>query len=143
MSLLSRILSVKIWIFIGGLDRCVILLGGNRLNRFIFLATALSRQPVTRRTKRFFMAIYLDEQTGPMLKTLLKRELLRLPSNFVADRLLKMVISDDERKAKISSCEHDWNPMTGHKTQCNKCGGLKDGFEEYTSDEFIKSQRKT
>lgn len=85
------------------------------------------------------MAIYLDQQTGPMLKQLLKRELIRLPSNFVAERLLKMVISDDERKATIASCEHDWNPMTGHKTQCNKCGGILDGFEEWTSNELLKN----
>jgi hypothetical protein len=86
------------------------------------------------------MAIYLDEQTGPMLKALLKREIKRLPSNFVAERLLKMVESDEERKATIDSCEHDWNPMTGHKTQCNKCGGLLDGFEEWTSDSFLRER---
>jgi len=86
------------------------------------------------------MAIYLDEQVGPYLKQLLKRELVRLPSNFVAKRLLKMVESDDERKQTIATCEHDWNPLIGHKTQCNKCGGLLDGFEEWTSESFLRER---
>jgi len=86
------------------------------------------------------MAIYLDEQVGPYLKQLLKRELIRLPKNFVAERLLKMVESDDERKATIASCEHDWNPCVGHRTICNTCYALKDGFEEWTSDSFDQTK---
>ena len=87
------------------------------------------------------MAIYLDEQVGPMLKQLLKRELLRLPSNFVAERLLKMVVADDERKAKIASCTHEYIPLVGHREECNVCGGLKDGFEEWTNEDLLNDRR--
>lgn len=89
------------------------------------------------------MAIFLDEQTGPMLKQLLKRELKRLPSNFVADRLLKMVEADDERKQKILTCTHQWNKMTGHKTQCDFCWALQDGYEIWESDSFMREGAPT
>lgn len=82
------------------------------------------------------MAIYLDEQTGPVLKMLLKREIKRLPTNFVADRLLKMVESDDQRKLKISSCDHVFQTLYGFHEQCNKCYGLKDGYEIWVNEEL-------
>lgn len=79
------------------------------------------------------MAIYLDDQTGPMLKNLLKKEIARLPSNFVAERLLKMVEGDDERKATIRSCSHSFNEMVGHRETCRKCFSTKDGFESWSN----------
>jgi hypothetical protein len=90
----------------------------------------------------FFMAIYLDEQTGPVLKMLLKRELKRLPSNFVADRLLKMVEADDLRKETISKCEHDYQPMYGFHAICPKCYGLKDGYEIWSATPITEKEER-
>jgi hypothetical protein len=92
------------------------------------------------------MAIYLDDQVGPYLKQLLKRELVRLPSNFVADRLLKMVETDDARKEKISACEHSYQPLFGFHEQCTKCTGLKNGYEIWVEEELkdtLKPSEKT
>lgn len=81
--------------------------------------------------------IFLDEQTGPELKRLLKKEIELHPKNFIVPRILKSIEADDARKQKIADCpKHDWNPMTGIKTVCNLCGGKQDGFEIWTSNEI-------
>jgi len=85
------------------------------------------------------MAIYLDEQVGPHLKYLLQKQLKNSPKDFVADRLLKMVEADDERKKKIALCDHQWNEMTGHHVQCDKCQCLLNG-EEWISDSFLRER---
>jgi hypothetical protein len=82
------------------------------------------------------MAIYLDEQVGPYLKYLLQKKLKDSPKDFVAERLLKMVIADDERKAKIASCPHRYQPMYGFHEICPDCGGLKNGFEEWVNEKL-------
>ena len=86
------------------------------------------------------MPIYLDEQTGPMLLMLLKRELKRLPTNFVADRLLKMVETDDARKEQIRTCEHDHQPLYGYHEHCGKCSGLKNGFEYFGNEKLTQEE---
>lgn len=93
------------------------------------------------------MAIYLDEQTGPELKRLLKKEIELHPKNFIAPRLLKMVESDDKRKETIKTCEHSYQPMFGFHDKCSKCGGLDNGAEIWTNEpttiEDIDFIRKT
>jgi len=80
------------------------------------------------------MAIYLDEQTGPELKRLLKKEIELHPKNFIAPRLLKMVEQDDKRKETIKNCEHEYSPMYGFHDKCNKCSGLSNGAEIWTNN---------
>ena len=82
------------------------------------------------------MAIYLDEQVGPYLKYLLTKKIKDSPKDFVAARLLKMVIADDERKAKIASCTHSYQPMYGFHEICNECYGLKNGYEIWVNKEL-------
>ena len=80
--------------------------------------------------------IFLDGQTGTYLHTLLKKQLEKNPADWIAKRLLGKVQEDDERKQQMKDCtEHDWNPMTGHHTQCNKCWALKDGYEVWETDD--------
>lgn len=67
---------------------------------------------------------------------LLKRELKRLPSNFVAERLLKMVEADDLRKETIANCDHDYQKLYGFHEQCTKCTGLKNGYEIWVCEDL-------
>lgn len=80
--------------------------------------------------------IFLDNQTSPMLKTLLKKEIEAHPLNFIASRLLKMVEEDEARKEKIKTCEHTYQPLYGFHERCKGCGGIKDGYETWVCEEL-------
>lgn len=86
----------------------------------------------------FFMAIYLDNQTGPVLKRLLEKRLVESPKDFVTQRLLDMVISDDKRKEDIGNCEHEKGKRFSQETLCIKCGSYYEpgmGIESTTKRE--------
>lgn len=70
------------------------------------------------------MALYLDNQTRPVLKRLLQKRLLDYPKDFVSERLLKAVEADENRLQEISICEHESAKYTGKKTCCAKCGSF-------------------
>ena len=106
----------------------------NRVVRFRVWGICLTRASKPPHVSGFFMAIYLDEQTGTELKRLLKKEIELHPKNFIAPRLLKMVESDDQRKENIKNCEHSYQPMFGFHDKCNKCTSLSNGAEIWTKD---------
>lgn len=82
--------------------------------------------------------IFLDEQTGPELKRLLKKEIELHPKNFIAPRILKSIEADDKRKQIISTCEHEYSPMYGFHDKCNKCSGLNNGAEIWSNKPITK-----
>ena len=90
------------------------------------------------------MALYLDDQTGPVLKCLLETRLKESPKDFVSKRLLDAVNADDNRKIGISDCKHVEGEYVGKKTCCVKCeGNFKVGHGiSWSLKKLIKEKKK-
>lgn len=73
------------------------------------------------------MAIYLDDQTRPVLTRIIKKWRAEHPTDFVADRIQKALDADQSRLDGIASCEHKKGEYVGEETCCVKCGSY---FEE-------------
>ena len=72
----------------------------------------------------FFMAIYLDNQTRPVLKRLLKKRLEASPKDFVTERILGAVEADERRLEEMGDCNHEPGNYIGEKNCCSKCGSF-------------------
>jgi hypothetical protein len=72
----------------------------------------------------FFMPIYLDEQTRPVLESIIKKWIELHPKDFVAERIQKSLASDQARLDSISQCQHTTARYVGTKTCCAKCGSF-------------------
>lgn len=70
------------------------------------------------------MAIYLDEQTRPVMERIIKKWLEDHPKDFVAERIQGSLETDANRLKGIAECEHIEGEYVGHKTCCTKCGSL-------------------
>ena len=79
------------------------------------------------------MALYLDEQTRPYLKKLLKDV---KENDWIGQRLQKMVEADTMRLSDISECDHIPTEYIGKKTCCGKCGSF---FQTGMGEEWVKS----
>lgn len=76
------------------------------------------------------MAIYLDE-TQNEDKILLKLlENSSIYPEWIKKSLINKVQSDMDRKAIITSCEHDFGTYKGKKQCCTKCSGYDVGMGE-------------
>lgn len=79
------------------------------------------------------MAIYLDEQTRPYLERLIKKRVEKSDKDFIAERIDKMLVADQERLNSIRECSHITGTYSGKKTCCTKCGSSpKGGRTEWT-----------
>ena len=70
------------------------------------------------------MAIYLDEQTRPVLERIIKKWREEHPKDFVADRIQGALESDAAQLKFRTDCEHIDGEYVGHKTCCTKCGAF-------------------
>lgn len=83
------------------------------------------------------MAIYLDQQTRPVLKRIIKKWQEAHPKDFVADRIMGSIITDEKRLEEIAFCQHTIARYVGKKTCCSKCGAYYNpgmGFDWHSGD---------
>lgn len=70
------------------------------------------------------MAIYLDEQTRPLIEKLVKDRQDSHPKDFIADRLAKALEADRDRLKALAICEHSPAFYLGKKACCAKCNSF-------------------
>jgi len=80
------------------------------------------------------MAIYLDQQTGPTLKTIVTKYLESHPLDFIAKRILSSIEADDRWHEQMRTCEHHIQNLKGKKRLCTKCQGAFE-YEIWEADE--------
>ena len=87
------------------------------------------------------MAIYLDDQT----RVWLERKVKDIKStDFVGERVRKMLEADRQRLDDMAECEHVAAEYVGHRTCCSKCSAFFDeGMgQSWTLKELTQSKGK-